>query len=78
LFDPLNSTTLEAAWVGEPLPDLRLRFASGHEIEVFGNRVEDDYWWYWRDRLTGELFEARASGISHEFAEPAEDFGGPA
>jgi hypothetical protein len=72
LFDPLNATTLAEAVVGSPLPDLRLRFASGHEIEVFGSRG-NDYWWYYRDRLTGEVFEAGAGGITRELGEPAAD-----
>ncbi len=72
LFDPINSTTLAEVIVGAPLPDLRLRFNSGHEIEVFGNRIED-YWWYFRDRVTGEIFEAGSSGITRELAQPAEN-----
>jgi len=72
LLDPLDTTTLVRARVGEPLPDLRLSFASGHEIEVFGNGGEG-YWWYLRDRVTGEVFEAGAEGVVHELAESAED-----
>jgi hypothetical protein len=72
LFDPLIATTLIEAVVGSPMPDLRLRFSSGHEIEVFGN-CSDDCWWYYRDRLTGEVFEAGARGITYELGEVAED-----
>ena len=71
LFAPLDRSTLAEAVVGKPLPDLRLRFASGHEVEVFSNSAEG-YWWYYRNRVTGEVFEAGASGIVREQAEPAE------
>jgi hypothetical protein len=71
LFDPLGSTTLTEVSVHDGPPDLRLGFASGHQIETFGNYSEG-CWWYYRDRLTGEVFEARRAGITHEFAEPAE------
>jgi len=71
LFDPLGSTTLAEASVRDDTPDLRLGFASGHQVETFGNSSEG-CWWYYRDRLTGEVFEAGRAGITHEFAEPAE------
>ena len=71
LFDPLGSTTLAEVSVSDDTPDLRLRFASGHQIETFGNCCEG-CWWYYRDRLTGEVFEAGRGGITHEFGEPAE------
>ena len=70
LFDPLYQTTLVGASVGELFPDLRLVFKSGHQIETFGNSG-NGYWWYYRDRITGEVFEAGAAGINHEYAEPA-------
>ena len=70
LFDPLGQTTLIDVSVGSQFPDLRLDFETGHRIETFGNSG-DGCWWYYRDRLTGEIFEAGASGIIHEFAEPA-------
>lgn len=72
LFDPLDRTTLSEVLVGEPLPDLRLRFASGHEVCAFGNS-SDGCWWYYRDRITGEVFEAGATGVVHELGEPAAD-----
>lgn len=71
LFDPLDSTTLTDASVSSGTPDLRLRFASGHQIETFGN-CRDDCWWYYRDRLTDEVFEAGPAGITHRIGEPAE------
>ncbi len=70
LLDPLYQTTLVDASVGELFPDLRLVFKSGHQIETFGNSG-NGYWWYYRDRITGEVFEAGATGINHEYAEPA-------
>lgn len=72
LFDPLNRTILVDASVGEQLPDLRLVFESGHQIETFGN-ADDDCWWYYCDRVTGEVFEANATGVDHEYAELAGD-----
>ena len=70
LLDPLSDTTLAEAVVGEPLPDLRLRFTSGHEVWAFGNRGES-CWWYYRDRVSGEVFEAGAGGITHELGAAA-------
>jgi hypothetical protein len=70
LFNSLNSTVLVGASVNAALPDLCLDFASGHRIETFGNSG-DGCWWYYRDRITGEVFEAGAAGICHEFAEAA-------
>jgi hypothetical protein len=72
LLDPLNRTTLVDVSVGVPVPDLRLDFETGHRLETFGNS-NDEYWWYYRNRVTGEIFEAGPTGISHEHAEPAED-----
>ena len=72
LLDPLNSTALAEAVVGRPLPDLRLRFASGHEVWAFGNTGEG-CWWYYRDRVTGEVFGAGAAGVTRELGEPAEE-----
>src|SRR5262245_20907524 len=71
LLDPLRSTTLAEASLHDDTPDLRLGFASGHQIETFGN-YREGCWWYYRDRLTGEVFEAGREGITHEFGEPAE------
>ncbi len=70
-FDPLDSTKLWEASVSADTPDLRLDFASGHRIETFGNCC-DNCWWYYRDRLTGEVVEAGLAGITYEIADPAE------
>ena len=70
-FDLLDRATLSDVTVDRGCPDIRLRFESGHIIETFGNSTHG-YWWYYRDRLTGEVFEAGSAGISHEFAEPAD------
>lgn len=72
LFNPLNDTALTDFEVSEPLPHLRLRFASGHEIGALGD-ASDDCWWYYRDRVTGEVFEAGGRGVAYEQGEPAED-----
>jgi hypothetical protein len=56
--------------VGAVYPDLTIRFGSGHRIETFGNTTSD-YWWYYRDRMTGEVYEAGAFGIRQESGEPA-------
>jgi hypothetical protein len=74
LFDPLSDTTLTEAVVSEPLPDLRLRFASGHEVQTFGNSC-NGCWWYYRDRVSGVVFEAGAAGVTRELGEPAENEG---
>src|SRR5262245_39203378 len=71
LSNPLNSTVLIGASVSETVPDLCLDFGSGHRIQTFGDS-NDDCWWYYRDRITGEVFEASAAGICHDFAEAAE------
>jgi hypothetical protein len=71
-LDPLNNTTLAEFKVSEPVPNIRMRFASGHEIETFGNSG-DGCWWYYRDRITGEVFEAGAMGITFELGESADD-----
>jgi hypothetical protein len=71
LFDPLNRTTLVDVSVGSPPADLRLDFETGHRIETFGNSG-DGYWWYYRDRVTGEVFEVGAMGIDHKCAESAD------
>ena len=68
VFDPLNRTTLVGVAVGSPLPDLALEFETGHRIDTFGNSGEG-YWWYYRDRVSGEVFEAGGRGIVHERAE---------
>jgi hypothetical protein len=70
LFDPLNRTTLVDVAVGSQSLDLTLVLETGHRIETFGNS-SDGFWWYFRDRLTGEIFEATAKGISHEWGEVA-------
>ena len=69
LFDSLRATQLAAFSIAEGCPDLCLRFESGHEIQTFGNR-NSDYWWYFMNRVTGDVFEASANGISHELGEP--------
>lgn len=71
LFNPLNRTTLVRVAVGSPLLDLALEFESGHRIDTFGNSV-DGYWWYYRDRVSGEVFEVGGEGIVHEWAEAAD------
>ena len=70
LFDPLNRTTLMGMAVGSPLPDLALEFETGHRIDTFGNS-NDSYWWYYRDLVTGEVFEAGNGRIVHERTEAA-------
>jgi hypothetical protein len=72
LLDPLNDVSLAAAIIGQELPDLRLKFTQGYEVQTFGNDG-NDIWWYYRDRVTGECFEAKAAGIVHEIGEPAKD-----
>jgi hypothetical protein len=72
LFAALETTTLTNASVGGGIADLRLAFASGHRIETFGNSHGDGCWWYYRDRVTGEVFEGRAGGVYQVFGEPAE------
>ncbi len=71
LFDPLNRTTLVDVAVGSQFADLTLEFETGHRIDTFGNSG-DGYWWYYRDRVTGEVFEVGAGGIAHEWAEVAD------
>ena len=71
LFDPLNRTTLVDVAVGSQFADLTLEFETGHRIDTFGNSG-DGYWWYYRDRVTGEVFEIGARGIAHEWAEVAD------
>jgi hypothetical protein len=70
LLDPLNRTRLVGVSVGPQLPDLRLDFETGHIVETFGNSG-DDYWWYYRNSTTGEVYEAWGDGLRHEFADPA-------
>jgi hypothetical protein len=70
-LSPLNTTTLAEIVVGEPLPNIRMRFASGYEIETFG-KSGDGYWWYYHDRTTGKVFEAGARGITRELGKSAE------
>ena len=71
LFDPLNRTTLVDVSVGSPFGDLTLEFATGHRIDTVGNS-SDGYWWYYRDRETGAVFEVGAMGIAYEQAEPVD------
>ncbi len=71
LCDPLNDASLVAAIIGHDFPDLRLQFTQGYEVQTFGNDG-NDMWWYYRDRLTGECFEASAAGIVRELGQPAE------
>ncbi|HVS39062.1 MAG TPA: hypothetical protein VMS17_26120 [Gemmataceae bacterium] len=70
LLDPLNRTALVGVSVASPLPDLALEFETGHRIDTFGN-TSDGYWWYYRDRLSGDVFEAGGGGIAHERTEVA-------
>ena len=67
LCDPLNRTTLVGVSVGSPLADLALEFEAGYRIDTFGNSG-DGYWWYYRDRKAGAVYEAGAGGIVHERA----------
>src|SRR5262249_727136 len=68
LLAPLDRTTLVGVSVASPLPDLALEFETGHRIDTFGNSG-DGYWWYYRDRVSGEVFEAGGGGIAHERGE---------
>jgi hypothetical protein len=67
LFDPLNRTTLVDVAVGSQWADLTLEFETGHRIDTFGNSGAG-YWWYYRDCVSGEVFEVGAGGIAHEWA----------
>ncbi len=67
----LDEASLAAAVIGQDLPDLRLQFTQGYEVQTFGNDG-NDIWWYYRDRLTGECFEATAAGIVRELGQTAE------
>ncbi len=67
LFDPLNRTALVQVAIGSPFLDLALEFESGHRIDTFGNS-SDGYWWYYRDRVIGEVFEVGSGGIVHDWA----------
>jgi hypothetical protein len=69
-FDPLSGAELEEVSVGLDCPDLSLHFTTGHRLETFGN-ISSDYWWYYRDRATGDVFEAGASGIRYELGKPS-------
>lgn len=70
-FDPLDHTSLAEVSVGLDHPDLRLGFASGHCIETFSTGGPG-CWWYYRDCVTGEVFEAGRWGIRQEFGDPRE------
>ena len=65
MFEPLNRTTIVGVSVGSPLVDLSVEFETRHRIETFGSS-RDDYWWYYRDRASGEIFEAGPAGIRCE------------
>jgi hypothetical protein len=69
-FSPLSRAEVVEVRVGTTHPDLMLRFASGHQIETFGN-TNSDYWWYYRDRFSGEVYEAGSFGIRRESGKPA-------
>lgn len=69
-FNPLSQAAVVEVHLGPSHPDLTLRFESGHQIETFGNTISD-YWWYYRDRLTGEVYEAGAFGIRREVGKSA-------
>ena len=71
LLDPLNRTTLVGLSVNSPLADLTLEFETGHRLDTFGNSG-DGYWWYYRDREAGEVFEVGINGIVHDRVEVAE------
>ena len=74
LFDPLNRTALVDVAVGSQFAELTLEFETGHRIDSFGSS-SDGCWWYYRDRMTGEVFEVGAGGIVHEWAEAAAEPG---
>ena len=69
-FGPLDGASLAEASVGPDYPDLCLRFEPGHRIETFSHG-DPDCWWYYKDRVTGEVFEAGAWGIRHVLDRPA-------
>jgi hypothetical protein len=69
LFSPLGEIT--DVRVGRVYPDLTLQFSSGHQIETFGNTTSD-YWWYYRNRVTGEVYEAGAFGVRRDWDQPAD------
>lgn len=69
-LNPLSRSEVVEVQVGTTHPDLAIRFASGHLIETFGN-TSSDYWWYYSDRLTGEVYEAGAFGIRRELGKLA-------
>lgn len=73
-FDGLDGAALAEGSVGPSYPDLRLRFESGHRIETFSHGGSG-CWWYYKDRATGEVFEAGAWGIRHQLDRP--DGAGP-
>jgi hypothetical protein len=68
LFTPLAEVV--DIHVGPVYPDLTLRFSSGHQIETFGNTTSD-CWWYYRSRVTGEVYEAGPFGVRRELGKPA-------
>jgi hypothetical protein len=75
-FDGLDGASLAEASVGPDDPDLCLRFESGHRIETFSHGGPK-CWWYYRDCVSGEVFEAGPWGIRRELRPPAEAEPGP-
>jgi len=70
-FDGLDGAPLAEACLGRDYPDLCLRFESGHRLETFSHGGPD-CWWYYKDCATGQVFEAGAWGIRHQFDRPAD------
>jgi hypothetical protein len=68
-FAALNGASLAEAAVGADYPDLCLRFESGHRIETFSHGGPG-CWWYYKDCVTGDVFEAGAWGLRHELDRP--------
>lgn len=68
-FAPLDGASLAEAAVGVDYPDLCLRFESGHRIETFSHGGPG-CWWYYKDRVTGDVFEAGPWGIRYELDRP--------
>ena len=64
--DGLDGAAVAEATVRPDYPDLRLRFASGHQVETFSTGCPG-CGWYYKDRVTGEVFEATAEGVRRTF-----------
>ena len=63
-FSAMGRTVVTGFVVGEVMPDLVVHFASGHRLETFGNSGAD-YWWYFSDTASGEMYEASAAGVTY-------------